>query len=149
MTAFNPCDPKKKQGFRISSKALFLLVGTARFELTTSRTPSEPRGFSYFVKSNQIVLNSILYTKWPIHQDLLRSRKLPPSCHHLYVRVTLYLIVIFGVKIKEILPHFIRTTTNSYSPMICTSISFKLQTGSLLYVKLSHFHSTTIIYRLL
>ena len=32
---------EEKRGFRKSSKAPYLLVGTARFELTTSRTPSE------------------------------------------------------------------------------------------------------------
>jgi hypothetical protein len=31
----------KKRGFQKSLKAPYLLVGTARFELTTSRTPSE------------------------------------------------------------------------------------------------------------
>ena len=37
----------KKKGFRISSKAPFLLVGTTRFELATSRTPSEIHIISY------------------------------------------------------------------------------------------------------
>jgi len=69
----------KKKDVRIPSKAPFLLVGTARFELTTSRTPSDFRRFSQLIKTNQNALKSITCTDTRASKIRLDSRK----CHHL------------------------------------------------------------------
>ena len=52
------CNQSKKWSLQQSLKAPCLLVGTARFELTTSRTPSDFGRFVQIVKSAQSFLES-------------------------------------------------------------------------------------------